>query len=154
MVFLGTPHHGAPLERLGNKLGVILSKTPYTAPFNLLSNLRSSGITDLRYGYVVDEDWQGTDRFQNKPDERSGVPLPSDIDCFTIAATTASKRSLLAERLVGDGLVPLNSALGYHSVDERHLMFAETSQKVFYEMNHNQLLSDPQVTQQLEMWLR
>ena len=154
MVFLGTPHHGAPLERLGNKLGVILSKTPYTAPFNLLSNLRSSGITDLRYGYVVDEDWQGTDRFQNKPDERSGVPLPSDIDCFTIAATTASKRSLLAERLVGDGLVPLNSALGYHSVDERHLMFAETSQKVFYEMNHNQLLSDPQVTQQLETWLR
>ncbi|PSW16582.1 permease [Photobacterium rosenbergii] len=153
MVFLGTPHHGAPLERLGNKLGVILSKTPYTAPFNLLSNLRSSGITDLRYGYVVDEDWQGADRFQNKPDERAGVPLPEGIDCFTIAATTASKRSLLAERLVGDGLVPLNSALGVHPVNDRHLMFAEPSKKVFYDMNHNQLLSDPKITQQLEMWL-
>ncbi|WEM44553.1 alpha/beta hydrolase (plasmid) [Photobacterium sp. DA100] len=154
LVFLGTPHHGAPLERIGNKLGVILSKTPYTAPFNLLSNLRSSGITDLRYGNVIDEDWQGVDRFHNKPDERVGVSLPKGINCFAVAATAASKRSVLAERLIGDGLVPLNSALGYHSVDERHLMFAESSQKVFYEMNHNQLLSDPQVTQQLEKWLR
>jgi pimeloyl-ACP methyl ester carboxylesterase len=153
MVFLGTPHHGAPLEHYGNKLGVILSKTPYTAPFNLLSNLRSSGITDLRYGYVIDEDWLGIDRFHNKPDERKGVPLPKNIACFTIAATTASKRSVLAEQLIGDGLVPLNSALGEHPVKERHLLFAESSQKVFYDMNHNQLLSSPQITQQLERWL-
>lgn len=153
MVFLGTPHQGAPLERIGNKFGVILSKTPYTAPFNLLSNLRSAGITDLRYGNVIDEDWQGADRFHNIPDERCGVPLPQGIDCFAIAATTASQRSVLAERLIGDGLVPLNSALGCHSVNERHLMFAESSQKVFYEMKHNDLLSDPQVTQQLELWL-
>ncbi|AJR05269.1 permease [Photobacterium gaetbulicola] len=153
LVFLGTPHHGAPLERIGNKLGIILSKTPYTAPFNLLSNLRSSGITDLRYGNVIDQDWQGVDRFHNKPDGRIGVPLPQGIDCFAIAATTATQRSVLAERLIGDGLVPLNSALGHHSVVEHHLMFAEPSQKIFYEMNHNQLLSDPQVTQQLEMWL-
>ncbi|MGF1702249.1 GPI inositol-deacylase [Photobacterium makurazakiensis] len=153
IVFLGTPHQGAPLERIGNKFGVILSKTPYTAPFNLLSNLRSAGITDLRYGNVVDEDWQEVDRFHNKPDERRGVPLPKGIACFAVAAATASQRSLLAEQLVGDGLVPLNSALGCHSATERNLLFLESSQKIFYGINHNELLSDPKVTQQLESWL-
>ena len=31
LVFLGTPHHGAPLERIGNWVDVILGKTPYVA---------------------------------------------------------------------------------------------------------------------------
>jgi pimeloyl-ACP methyl ester carboxylesterase len=153
IVFLGTPHHGAPLERAGNKLGAILSAIPYTAPFNRLSNLRSSGITDLRYGYIVDEDWQGQARFGNHADERFGVPLPAEITCFTVAATTASQRSLLADRLIGDGLVPLHSALGIHKTENHHLLFADTSQKIFYGMNHMQLLSAPDVTRQLEEWL-
>lgn len=153
IVFLGTPHHGAPLERAGNKLDVILGCTPYTAPFSLLSKLRSSGITDLRYGHVVDEDWQGTDRFESKADERQLSPLPEDIACYTVAATMAAKRSLLAERLIGDGLVPLRSALGLHDEDERNLALADTSQQVFYQMNHMELLSSPEVTRQLVEWL-
>lgn len=153
IVFLGTPHHGAPLERAGNKLDVILGCTPYTAPFSLLSKLRSSGITDLRYGHVVDEDWQGTDRFESKADERQLSPLPEDIACYTVAATMAAKRSLLAERLIGDGLVPLRSALGLHDEGERNLAFADTSQQVFYQMNHMELLSSPEVTRQLVEWL-
>jgi len=153
IVFLGTPHHGAPLERAGNKLDVILGCTPYTAPFSRLSKLRSSGITDLRYGHVVDEDWQGVDRFECKPDRRHVVSLPEDIACYTVAATTASQRSRLVDCLVGDGLVPLRSALGLHDDDERNLMFAETSQQIFYQMNHMELLSSPVVTNQILKWL-
>ena len=33
LVFLGTPHHGAPLERIGNWVDVVLGKTPYAAAF-------------------------------------------------------------------------------------------------------------------------
>jgi len=153
IVFLGTPHHGAPLERAGNKLDVVLGCTPYTSPFSRLSKLRSSGITDLRYGHIVDEDWQGADRFEDKADGRQVVPLPEGIACYTVAATTATKRSLLAERLIGDGLVPLRSALGLHDWDERNLAFSDTSQQIFYQMNHMELLSRPEVTHQMMEWL-
>jgi len=130
-----------------------LGCTPYTSPFSRLSKLRSSGITDLRYGHIVDEDWQGADRFEDKADERQVVPLPEDTACYTVAATTATKRSLLAERLIGDGLVPLRSALGLHDWDERNLVFSDTSQQIFYQMNHMELLSSPEVTQQMMEWL-
>ena len=43
IVFLGTPHHGAPLERAGNWIDVILGRTPYSAPFAKLGQLRSAG---------------------------------------------------------------------------------------------------------------
>ena len=36
LVFLGTPHHGAPLERVGNWADAILGKTPYAAAFTRL----------------------------------------------------------------------------------------------------------------------
>lgn len=153
IVFLGTPHHGAPLERAGNWIDVLLGSTPYTRPFARLVQLRSAGITDLRYGHVVDADWQGHDRFRRKPDTRMPVPLPDGIACFTVAATVAGARSDVAERLLGDGLVPLNSALGQHTEARRTLVFAKTSQRVMYRLNHMELLSAPQVGDQLIAWL-
>jgi pimeloyl-ACP methyl ester carboxylesterase len=151
IVFLGTPHHGAPLEQAGNWVDVILSSTPYTAPFARLGRLRSAGITDLRYGHVLDEDWHGHDRFHRKPDNRQVVPLPEGVACYTVAATRAAKRGALANRLIGDGLVPLNSALGQHDDARRNLMFA--SQRIDYRMNHTELLSSPEVTRQIVQWL-
>lgn len=49
LVFLATPHHGAPLERGGNWADVILGAAPYTAPLARLGKVRSAGITDLRH---------------------------------------------------------------------------------------------------------
>jgi pimeloyl-ACP methyl ester carboxylesterase len=154
IVFLGTPHHGAPLERAGNWVDIILGSTPYSAPFAKLGQLRSAGITDLRYGHVLDEDWQGQDRFRRKPDRRRPVPLPQGVACYTVAATTAPKRGALADRLIGDGLVPLHSALGQHDDARRALAFAKNAQWIAYRMNHLQLLSSPEVTQQLLEWLK
>ena len=154
IVFLGTPHHGAPLERAGNWLDVLLGSTAYSKPFARLAQLRSAGITDLRYGHVLDGDWQGHDRFHKRPDSRQLVPLPPGVACFTVAATRAAKRSLVAERLVGDGLVPLPSALGQHTVPERQLSFDKASQMIAYGTNHMQLLSSPEVTRQMLAWLK
>jgi hypothetical protein len=153
IVFLGTPHHGAPLERAGNWVDVILGSTPYSRPFAKLGQLRSAGVTDLRYGHVLDVDWQGHDRFRRKPDSRQPVPLPAHVACFTIAATTAAQRSPLADRLIGDGLVPLHSALGHHDDPARQLVFAPQRQRIVYRTHHMQLLGSPQVTQQLLDWL-
>lgn len=153
IVFLGTPHHGAPLERAGNWVDVILGSTPYSRPFAKLGQLRSAGITDLRYGHVLDADWQGHDRFRKKPDSREPLPLPESVACFAVAATIAARRGSLADRLVGDGLVPLRSALGQHEVRRHSLAFAKTHQSIVYSTNHMQLLSSPEVTQKLLDWL-
>jgi len=41
IIFLGTPHHGAPLEQAGNWLDGIIGSTPYSAPFTRLVQLRT-----------------------------------------------------------------------------------------------------------------
>jgi hypothetical protein len=107
----------------------------------------------LRYGHVLDADWVGHDRFRRKPDSRTPLPLPEGVACFTVAATLAAKRSAVADRLVGDGLVPLPSALGQHDDVQRQLHFVSTRQMVVYRTSHMQLLSSPQVTKQLLQWL-
>ncbi len=153
IIFLGTPHHGAPLERAGNWVDVILGSTPYSRPFSKLVQLRSAGITDLRYGHVVDADWQGHDRFRKKPDSRTPVALPEHVACFTVAATLAGQRSPVAERLIGDGLVPLASALGQHAQAHRNLQFDKASQRIVYRTGHMALLSSPEVADQVLTWL-
>jgi hypothetical protein len=154
IVFLGVPHHGAPLERAGNRVDVLLGSTPYTAPFARLGHLRSAGITDLRYGYALDEDWHGHDRFAPKADCRQRLPLPAGVACFAVAASTAARRSPLADRLIGDGLVPVPSALGQHPDTWRRLSFPRSARLIAYRTNHMGLLSSPEVMRQLVLWLQ
>jgi pimeloyl-ACP methyl ester carboxylesterase len=153
LVFLGTPHHGAPLERAGHGVDVLLAASPFTLPFTRLGMLRSAGITDLRHGHVLDADWQGRGRFESAKDHREPLPLPEGVACFTVAATLAPQRGLLADRLTGDGLVPLRSALGQHDDAARRLVFARDSQRTVYRTGHLELLSSPVVAQQLLQWL-
>jgi hypothetical protein len=153
IVFLGTPHHGASLEKLGNWLDALLGGIPYTRPFTRLARLRSAGITDLRYGHVLDEDWHGHDRFHRRPDGRQLVPLPEGVACYTVAASLADRRSTLSNRLLGDGLVPLYSALGHHEKAQRKLLFANECHRIFYRMGHLELLHSPRVTRQIQRWL-
>jgi pimeloyl-ACP methyl ester carboxylesterase len=153
IVFLGTPHHGAPLERAGNWLDTLLGTISYTRPFTVLGQLRSAGVTDLRYGNLLHEDWHGHDRFELKPDGRQIVPLPPAINCYTVAATLAEKRSLMSDRLLGDGLVPLRSALGQHDQEPMNLAFAASSQKIAYRTSHMELLNSPAVNEQVLEWL-
>jgi hypothetical protein len=153
IVFLGTPHHGTSLEQLGNWLDTLLGSMPYTRPFSRLAQLRSAGITDLRYGHVLDEDWHGHDRFHRRSDGRRPVPLPEGVACYTLAATLADSRSTLSNRLIGDGLVPLHSALGHHEKAHRKLLFANESHRIICGLNHMELLNSPEVIRQVQRWL-
>lgn len=153
LVFLGTPHHGAPLERAGHWVDLILESNPYTAPFGKLAQLRSAGITDLRYGHVADADWIGKDRFRPSPAPRAIVPLPQGVACYAVAATTSASRGVLADHLVGDGLVPVNSALGHHRDPKRRLLFKPSAQWIAFETGHIALMKSPAVAAQLRVWL-
>jgi pimeloyl-ACP methyl ester carboxylesterase len=153
IIFLGTPHHGAPLERIGNWVDVVIGKTPYAAAFGRLGKMRSAGVTDLRYGALVDEDWQGRDRFAREPDPRRPVSLPEGVACYAIAATTAASPGDLKDRLIGDGLVPVASALGRHNESARDLNFAPDRQWVACETGHLDLLSRRDVYERMAVWL-
>ena len=153
LTFLGTPHHGAPLERGGNWMDVLLEAAPYAAPFARLGKVRSAGITDLRHGNLLDEDWQGRDRFEPARDARRPVPLPEGVRCYAVAATAGKTPGDLNDRLLGDGLVPLGSALGRHQEPGRSLAFPESRQWVGTDMNHLDLLSRPEVYDRIRRWL-
>jgi len=153
IVFLGTPHHGALLERAGNWIDIILEISPYSAPFSRLGKIRSAGVTDLRYGNILDEDWKERDRFQCSGDHRIAVPLPDGLQCYTIAATTGKKMSILGDQLIGDGLVTLNSALGRHNNADLNLLFPKTHQWIARDMNHMDLLNQPEVYETIKRWL-
>lgn len=154
IVFLGTPHHGAPLERSGNWVDTLLALSPYSAPLARLGKIRSASITDLRYGNLLDEDWQGRDRFEKKPDGRKPVPLPAGVAAFAVAASRGQEEGDLGDELLGDGLVLPKSALGDHHDPGLALHLPAEHRRVFFEMGHLALLRHPDVLAQVESWLR
>jgi hypothetical protein len=154
LVFLGSPHFGAPLERAGNWVDVLLGATPYTAPFARLGKLRSAGITDLRHGDLLNDDATAGDRFARSAPRPTHLPLPDGVRCFCAAATLGEQGGDIKDRLLGDGLVPLDSALGRHSDPARSLHFAADRQWVGCGMGHLDLLNRPEVFAQLHAWLK
>ncbi|HSF39865.1 MAG TPA: alpha/beta hydrolase, partial [Thermoanaerobaculia bacterium] len=152
IVFLGTPHHGSALERGGNRVDSILGISRYTAPLGRLGKVRSAGITDLRHGNLLDEDWEGRDRFEESEDLRQPIPLPEGVQCYAMAAA-ARKAGSLKSRVLGDGLVPVNSALGRHEDPARILPIPESRQWIASDITHFDLLSRPEAYEKIREWL-
>ena len=153
MIFLGTPHHGTHLEQRGNWVDVALGITPYSAPFARLGKIRSAGVTDLRFGSLLDEDWENRDRFDWGRDSRRPVPLPTGVDCYAIGAIRTRDVGSVSP-FAGDGLVPLASALGRHRKPEMTLGFPQSRQWVAAGMSHVDLLSHREVYGVISHWLR
>mgnify|MGYP001824205318 CR=1 FL=1 len=153
IIFLGTPHHGTPLERAGNYLDVILENIPYTKPFARLGKIRSAGVTDLRYGYLLDEDWEKIDRFKIQSNKKQNIPLPDQILCFSIAASIGKETNSLSSKLVGDRLVDIDSALGKHKNPDKDLQFKKENTWIAYENTHLDLLSNPKIYAKIKGWL-
>lgn len=142
MVFLGTPHRGAPLERGGHRLERLLRASPYSAPFARLGEIRSAGVTDLRYG-----------RIDDRPASKPGRNAPrTPARALAIAATLGRRNGDLKDRLLGDGLVPLASALGMATRAERAL-FPRAARSIQYETGHLALLDRPAVYRRIRDWL-
>lgn len=153
IIFLGTPHHGAPLEKAGNILDVILETIPYSKPFARLGKIRSAGVTDLRYGNLIDEDWQNVDRFKMQGDKRQHVQLPENVDCYSIAGVVGKKSISISSKLVGDKMVNVKSALGKHKKTSKNLQFLKENTYISYETSHVELLSNPKIYAKIKSWM-
>ena len=152
LVCLGTPHHGAPLERGGHVIDTLLDVSAYAAPLARLTRARSAGITDLRFGNVLDGARQ-TQQDQAKTqqrDDREPVPLPDGVACHLVAATRSPAGRV---RLASDGLVPVDSALGRHPDPRLALALPGSRCQVVHGANHWDLLDHPEVMTALRGWL-
>jgi pimeloyl-ACP methyl ester carboxylesterase len=149
LVCLGTPHQGAPLERAGQGVDLLLGAAPYAAPLARVGQVRSAGINDLSHGEVVagGTDVHGTHK-------RAQIPLPGTARCYAIAGSLGPAEGSVKANLLGDGLVPVASALGQHREPSRRLAFDPERQAVVHETGHLGLLSSPAVFEHLLRWLR
>ena len=134
VVCLGSPHLGAPLERVVDKGVTALGRLPESAPFGRILEYRSVGILDLRHGLSRD--------VQNLPRARYRL----------VAATlTRSPRSVTAGT-IGDLLVPYASALGLGRHGEEMFPGADTLHLPCSD--HFDLLNHDDVYAALREWLR
>lgn len=147
LICLGTPHHGAPLERAGHDLDLLLGAAPYAAPLARLGKVRSAGINDLRLGNIV----KGPSGDQDM--RADWVSLPDQVRCFAIAASLSSASGSIKTTLRGDGLVPVASALGQHDDPNLSLNFAPGHQALMHGTGHLDLLSSASVYGRLQQWL-
>lgn len=150
LITLGSPHAGAPLERAGRGLDFLLGISPYSAPLAKLGLVRSAGIQNLRDGAVT----------------ASGeLPIwPQHVKLYTLASTKqkAPEKSVKADlaapfkRLLGDGLVPVKSALALDDQPKLGLpmRIPASRQAVVYEIDHFQMLGSAQVAKHLLRWLK
>lgn len=153
IIFLGTPHHGAPMEQVGNYVDVVLEAVPYSKPFARLGKIRSAGVTDLRYGNLLDEDWQNYDRFKIHGDQRQTVSLPNQVECYAMAGVIGKATKSVTRQLLGDNMVGIKSALGQHKNPNKTLNFKKANTWIAYENNHMDLLSDPKVYNKIKTWM-
>ncbi len=151
-VTLGTPHHGAPLERIGHLATQLMGVTPYAAPIARLARVRGPGVQDLRHGNLTEADHAAT-RDGASRDARAPVPLPTHIPCYLLAGSLSRAAPPSGKPGLGDGLVPLSSALGQHADPALTLDVPEERRAICYDCSHLGLLSHPGVAAQLRAWL-
>lgn len=150
LVFLGSPHLGAPLERAVHRASTTLAKTPETAPFAGFLRQRSVGVKDLRHGSIVAADWAELDLDEDLPDRCTVVPFPAGVDVHAVGVTLAARPDSLLGRLAGDLLVTFDSA-GSRGHATRRL--PSDGVLHFGGMHHFDLLDHPAVYDALRAWL-
>ncbi len=141
IVCLGSPHTGAPLERVVNQGVAWMHKLPLSRPLAKVLDVRSVGIRDLSHGFVIDEDHKGRSRVSLNADSRTPIAPLATAQYHFIGTTLGSGPDSYWSETIGDGLVHLSSSTAAH--------VANADAATLYSSNHMRLLNHPAVYQQL-----
>jgi pimeloyl-ACP methyl ester carboxylesterase len=152
IVYLGSPHLGAPLEVAATAAGVALRKLPETRPLATALASRSVGIKDLRYGDVRPADWADvTDPDAWRAAPADCAPLLAGAEHFYIGVTLTRDPDHVVARMIGDAFVTFPSASG--TGPGRKLAFDVDRGRHLGGLHHFDLLNHPRVWALLESWL-
>jgi pimeloyl-ACP methyl ester carboxylesterase len=149
---LGCPHRGAPLERAANAASVGLAALPETRGFAKALNLRSAGVKDLRYGYLLDEDWLDIDPDKFVRRAAQEVPFLRSANHYFVSASISRNPDGLSGRLFGDLLVVSASAWNQAGRGQR-LTFPVDHYRHVGGVNHFDLVNHPAIYEQIRTWL-
>lgn len=123
VITLGTPHGGAPLEKVVHVAETVMAAIPESAPIGRILASRSAGVRDLRHGIPPEE-------------------LRPGVGYYWVAATLTKDPDHPMGRLIGDGMVRRRSASG---IDAEGVCLGG--------VGHLDLLGDEAVLAALREWL-
>ncbi len=150
-VYLGTPHHGAPLEQGVNMLVWLLGRLPEAGAVVTALRLRSAGIKDLRHGTLA-----GDGRGDAATDDVRAGPGPApellgSARHHLVAGHLGLNGRHPAAVVLGDLVVLEGSALGLGH--RRAAALDPCERATFPATNHYALLKDRRVAEALVGWL-
>jgi hypothetical protein len=148
---LGTPHLGAPLEKVVNASAWLAGLAPESRPLARLANRRSAGVKDLRYGSLIEPDWRDCDPDEFLRDRCTEVPFLPHTAYYFIGTTVTGDRDHPLARIIGDLFVQFPSASG--TGRRRRLPFTAARGRHLGGLHHFDLLNHPDVYQQIHTWL-
>ncbi|SFZ70015.1 alpha/beta fold hydrolase [Chitinimonas taiwanensis] len=134
VVCVGSPHRGAPLERIGRLLTVAMQVSKVSSPLAELAAQRSQGVQDLHHGLL-------------DPISGQTEPLVAGVAYRLVASTMLRHPQQPAAQMLGDGLVPLRSAT------DPDLM-GDVARVELGGIGHMGQLRHPAVYAALQQWLR
>jgi hypothetical protein len=149
---LGSPHKGAPLELGANAVCHAAGRIPELTPFAAPIRVRSVGVKDLAYGYVVDADWEGHDPDGFRINTQTEVPYLQTATHYFVSASLSRDPDAPVGRLLGDLLVLRPSAWAQGGRGER-LRFPVEQYAHVGGASHFDLLNHPAVYAQIHRWL-
>jgi len=150
---LGSPHHGAPLEKFAHVAGRVLDRIDLTwtkVSAEVLS-ARSDGIKDLRLGYTMPEAGGEANGDGVLDDLRLGYPHVDGVRYLALGTTLTRDPSHPLGVLIGDWMVRVPSSTGQGSEPGRRIPFHST--QVIPGMSHNDLANHPDVYATIVRWL-
>ncbi|HJV62221.1 MAG TPA: hypothetical protein VJ743_14830 [Albitalea sp.] len=132
IICLGSPHQGAPLEKLGRLASVAMGVSEVTRPLARLADSRSRGVKDLRHGLGA---------------AATSAAIPLRLVSGSLAGESGGLAGRLVDRALGDGLVRHPSAAD-------HGLGGDVQRAELRGVGHMGLLRHPKVYALIRDWLR
>jgi pimeloyl-ACP methyl ester carboxylesterase len=155
VVLISVPNEGSYLAQLGHFTTLILRGIP-SVPTHLTAHIidkRSSGMKDLRHGFMVEEDWKNQETHPASSARRTIVGLLPGVTYHMIAGTMVKDEASLVALFFGDGLVGKQSAMGGASFNHTTHLSKFVTYRIFPKMNHATILTNPEVYNHLRTLL-
>ncbi len=154
--YLGSPHLGTHLEKIGKLTTAILQQipNPITKMIVFLGDLRSAGVKDLRHGYLADEEWKKKNADHLFYWHENKIPLLKNADHYLICGTLSRVAGSRWGRLFGDGLVHPASGTGQGLFSSSATGFSKKNCRVLLGISHAELKRSRRVYQQIQRWCK